>query len=238
MRFNDNLKRIRGEKRLSQQKLADMLKIAQSTVGMWESGRRTPKLEEIERLAKVLRVTVNRLVGKSDRKIQIIRNEVYIDGRKVEEFDAGDVREILLQIEAMRGKKSKSSGGGEKKRTVSPPRKILIIDDDQEMCEMLYSFLVPHNYRVFLTFNGQMGLEYLDEVKPDIILLDLTMPDMDGIDVLKIIRKVSVVPVVVITAYPQDIADIHLKDLKIEGYIEKPFSLEQVLNTIKHIIGE
>ncbi len=238
MRFNDNLKRIRREKKLSQQELADMLKVAQSTVGMWESGRRTPKLEEIDRLAKVLRVTVNRLVGKTDRKIQIIRNEVYIDGRKVEEFNEGDVREILLQIEAMRSKRSKASGAEGGKRPVSTPRKILIIDDDQEMCEMLYSFLAPHNYRVFLTFNAQMGLEYLDEVKPDILLLDLTMPDMDGRDVLKIIRKVSDVPVVIITAYPQNIADIHLKDLKIEGYIEKPFSLEQVLNTIKHIIGE
>jgi len=91
---------------------------------------------------------------------------------------------------------------------------------------------------VFLTFNGQMGLEYFNEIKPDVILLDLTMPDIDGIDVLKIIRKVSDVPVLVITAHPEDIVDIHLKELRIEGYIEKPFALEQILNTLKHLIGE
>jgi DNA-binding response OmpR family regulator len=117
-------------------------------------------------------------------------------------------------------------------------KKVLIIDDEQEICEMLYSFLVPHNYKVFLAFNGQMGLEYFEEIKPDIVLLDLKMPDIDGIEVLKIIRKVSEVPVVVITGHPQDVSDIHLADLKIEGYIEKPISLLAVLNSLKFLVGE
>ena len=60
---------------------------------------------------------------------------------------------------------------------------------------MLYTFLIPHNYKVFLAFNGQMGLEYFEEIKPDIVLLDLKMPDIDGLEVLKIIRKVSQTPV-------------------------------------------
>ena len=83
-----------------------------------------------------------------------------------------------------------------------------------------------------------MGLEYFEEIKPDIVLLDLKLPDIDGIEVLKILRKVSSVPVVVITGHPQDVADIHLNDLAIEGYLEKPISLKDILNTLKHIIGE
>jgi two-component system OmpR family response regulator len=83
-----------------------------------------------------------------------------------------------------------------------------------------------------------MGLEYFEEIKPDIVLLDLKMPDIDGVEVLKIIRKVSEVPVVIITGHPQEVSEIHLADLKIEGYIEKPISLAAVLNTLKYLIGE
>lgn len=238
MDFRENLRKIRKEKRLSQQELADKLDIAQSTVGMWESGKRTPKLDEINRLAKILNVTINRLVGKEERQVEIIKDELFVDGKKVDDLDASDIKKILKEIEHIKNQKALSSRPPRPHKPSPAPKKILIIDDEQEMCEILYSFLVPHNYKVFLTFNGQMGLEYFDEVRPDVILLDLTLPDIDGVDVLKIIRKISDVPVIVITAHPENIADIHLGDLKIEGYIEKPFSLEQVLNTLKHIIGE
>lgn len=237
MDFGYNLKKIRKEKKFSQQELADKLRVAQSTVGMWESGKRTPKLDEIDRLAKVLCVTVNRLLGKRQQKIEIIKNELYIDGEKIAELDTKDVNKILEHIDMLKTAKE------DKATPVPPPaasreaKKILIIDDEQKMCEMLYSLLVPHNYKVFLTFNGQMGLEYFEEIKPDVVLLDLGMPDIDGIDVLRIIRKVSNVPVLIITGHPEDIADIHLENLRIEGYIEKPFSLKQILTTLKQITG-
>jgi CheY-like chemotaxis protein/DNA-binding XRE family transcriptional regulator len=238
MDFRENLKKIRKEKQLSQQQLADKLEVAQSTVGMWESGRRTPKLYELDRLAKILNITVTRLIGKHDRDLQIMKNAIYVDGKKIDDLDPVDIKKILEQIEALKSSKSKNALAEAPAKAPSATKKILIIDDEQEMCEMLYTFLVPHNYKVFLTFNGQMGLEYFEEIKPDVVLLDLTLPDIDGVEVLKILRKISDVPVIVVTAHPENIADIHLQDLRIEGYIEKPFSLEQVLNTLKHIIGE
>jgi len=237
MSFADNLKKIRHDKDLSQQELARKLDVAQSTIGMWESGKRVPKLDELKRLAGVLKVTVNRLLSGKEQKIEIVKNEIYIDGEKVSELDPTDVFGVVEYINLVKSKKGEIP-------TKPPPsmapsaKKILIIDDEQEICEMLYSFLVPHNYKVFLAFNGQMGLEYFEEIKPDIVLLDLKLPDIDGVEVLKILRKVSKVPVVVITGHPQDVADIHLSDLTIEGYIEKPISLKEMLNTLKHIIGE
>jgi CheY-like chemotaxis protein/transcriptional regulator with XRE-family HTH domain len=237
MNFADNLKKIRLDKDLSQQELARQLEVAQSTVGMWESGKRVPKLGELKRLASVLRVTVSRLLSGVEQKIEIMKNEIYVDGEKVSELDPTDVFGIIEYINLIKSKKGQLP-------TTPPPamkpsaKKILIIDDEQEICEMLYSFLVPHNYKVFLAFNGQMGLEYFEEIKPDIVLLDLKLPDIDGIEVLKILRKVSSVPVIVITGHPQDVADIHLNDLAIEGYLEKPISLKDMINTLKHIIGE
>jgi CheY-like chemotaxis protein len=204
---------------------------------MWESGKRVPKLDELKRMAMVLNITVGRLLSGKERKIEIIKNEIYIDGEKVSELDPTDVDGIIEYINLMKSKKGELP--------TKPPaamapsaKKILVIDDEQEVCEMLYSFLVPHNYKVFLAFNGQMGLEYFEEIKPDIVLMDLKLPDIDGVEVLKIIRKVSDIPVVVITGHPQDVADIHLNDLAIEGYLEKPISLKEMLNTLKHIVGE
>jgi CheY-like chemotaxis protein/transcriptional regulator with XRE-family HTH domain len=237
MDFAGNLKKLRKELKFSQQKLAEKLNVAQSTVGMWESGKRTPKLYEVSRMAKALNITIERLLSKHEQRIEVVKNEIYIDGEKVEELGKEDVARLIDEIRSLREKK-KIEGVPLVSRAPGKAKKILIIDDDQEICEMLYSFLVPQSYRVFLTFNGQMGLEYLEEVKPDVVLLDLTLPDIEGVDVLRIIRKVSSVPVLIITGHPEDIAEIHLKDLRIEGYIEKPFSLEQILNTLKHLIGE
>jgi len=212
------------------------MSIAQSTVGMWEAGRRTPKLAEINRLAKALDITVARLIGSHQPKIEITKNEVYVDGKKLDDLETTDINMILENIRDLRENK-KNEPVPVQPRVPNSAKKILVIDDEQEMCETLYSFLAPQNYKVFLTFNGQMGLEYFGEIQPDLILLDLGMPDIDGIDVLRIIRKISDIPVVIITANPGDIADIHLENLHIEGYIEKPFSLQLILNTIKHILG-
>lgn len=237
MNFGENLKKIREEKGLSQQELAGKLKVAQSTVAMWEASRRTPKLGELNRLARILEVTVNRLLEQpKDRKLEIVKNEIYIDGEKMSGLDTTDVEGVLEYINAVKKKK------GACPRTPLPKmgsgaKKVLIIDDEQEICEMLYSFLTPHNYKVSLAFNGQMGLEYFEEIKPDIVLLDLKMPDMDGIEVLKMIRKVSDVPVVIITGHPQDVSDIRLADLEIEGFIEKPISLQAILNSLKYLTG-
>jgi CheY-like chemotaxis protein/DNA-binding XRE family transcriptional regulator len=238
MGFGDSIKKIREEKGFSQEELARKLDVAQSTIGMWESGKRTPKLDELNRLARVLNITVNRLIGQpKERKVELVKNEIYVDGEKVSDLDATDVDGVVEYINAVKKKKGVIPQSPPPK--MSPQaKKILIIDDEQEICEMLYTFLVPHNYKVFLAFNGQMGLEYFEEIRPDIVLLDLKMPDIDGLEVLKIIRKVSNVPVIIITGNPQDVSDIHLADLEIEGFIEKPISLQAVLNSLKYLIGE
>lgn len=239
MEFSEALKNIRKESKISQQDLARRLGIAQSTVGMWETGKRTPKLDEIKRLAIALNITVERLVSKGDKKIEITRDAVYIDGKEVDGLNTIDVERIIDNVRTFQKSRKlseKQLPGSETEKKCSS-YKILIIDDEKDMCELLYSYLAPHNYRVFITFNGQMGLEYFNEISPDVIFLDLGLPDIDGQEVLSIIRKISDVPIVVITGNPRDIADIHLKDLKIEGFISKPFSLEEIFNTLKQILG-
>lgn len=237
MSFAKNLQKIRQERGLSQDQLAKICKVHYSTIFYWESGKRTPKLDEIDRIAKALKITIARLLGQK-QEIEIANGAIIIKGQKIDisELNALDVDGIVEYIERVKSEKGSLPCSPPPKMKATA-KKILMIDDEQELCEMLYSFLIPHGYKVFLAFNGQMGLEYFEEIKPDIVFLDLKMPDIDGIEVLKIIRKVSDVPVVIITGHPEDVPDIHLADLKIEGFIEKPISMARVLNTLKHILG-
>ena len=238
MNFAETLKKIRKEKKLSQDELARRMHVSQAAVGSWELHNRMPRMGKLNRLAKALDTTVGQLIGEpKEQKIEIIKNEIYIDGNKISELDSTDVNRLIELANALKKGKSTSPDIPPLKLE-SPLKKVLIIDDEQEMCKTLYSFLMPHNYKVFLAFNGRMGLESFREIKPDIVLLDLQMPDISGKEVLKIIRKVSNVPVILISAHPEDISEIHLADLKIEGYIEKPINLTTILNTLKYLIGE
>ena len=116
--------------------------------------------------------------------------------------------------------------------------RILVIEDEASILRGLKDNLESEGYSVSTASDGKKGLEKALKESVDLVLLDLMLPDIDGLEVLKIIRKVSTVPVIVITGHPQDVSEIHLADLKIEGYIEKPISLATVLNTLKFIIGE
>lgn len=178
-------------------------------------------------------------LSRKKKQAKIKRNLIVLDGEKINiaELSTEDIKNLIEYIYFIKSRKG-GLPAAEPPKKHSKRKKILVIDDEQDVCEILYSFLAPHHYKVFLAFNGLMGIEYFGEVKPDLILLDLKMPDMDGLEVLKIIRKVSRVPVVIITGHPKEVSEIHLSGQKIEGYIEKPIYLKTVLNTIKHIIGE
>ena len=240
MRFAHNLRKIRSSKKVSQQELADRLNIAQSTVGMWESGQRTPKLTDLFRLARVLDSNVSRLVG--DKYIEIANGIVDINGTKIDisGLDSNDINSIVEYVNFLKAKKGLIPEADSDMALFFRKgiKKILVIDDEKDICELLYDYLEEHNYKVFLGFNGRMGLEYFDEINPDVILLDLKMPDIDGIEVLRKIRKISKVPVIIITGHPEDVSELQIDGLKIEGCIEKPLSLNAVLSTVKHEIGE
>ena len=238
MNFAETLKKIRKEKKLSQDELAKRMHVSQAAVGSWELHNRMPRMGKLNRLAKALDTTVERLIGeRQDQKLEIIKNELYVDGDKMIGLDATDIKRLVELANALKKDKSTSPEVPPIKLE-SPQKKVLIIDDEEGMCKALYSLLVPHNYKVFLAFSGKMGLESFKELKPDIVLLDLNMPDINGLEVLKIIRKTSNVPVIIITAHPEDVSEIHVADLKIEGYIEKPLNFTTVLNTLKYLIGE
>ena len=78
--------------------------------------------------------------------------------------------------------------------------KILVVDDDTNICELLRLYLTKEGYQVTTANDGEEGLEKFNQLKPDMVLLDVMMPRMDGLEVCRRIRKLGIAPVMMLTA--------------------------------------
>lgn len=114
--------------------------------------------------------------------------------------------------------------------------KALIVDDNKQITEVLKGFAVKEGIDVDLAYDGQEAWDKFQENKYDILLLDIMMPKMDGYELLKRIRKVSMVPVILITAKGEDYERIMGLDYGADDYIVKPFSVAEVMARIRAIL--
>lgn len=119
---------------------------------------------------------------------------------------------------------------------------ILVVDDEKELRELLRQGLMRHNYAVFTAGNGAEALEVLKSIRPDLILLDIAMPGMDGYETCEAVRDIprfETVPVVFLTGKDLDPRGIMARGeaLGARGYIPKPSSLQDILEKVKEVIG-
>lgn len=111
--------------------------------------------------------------------------------------------------------------------------KILLVEDDKKICEMVSDFLTSEDFTVVTAMDGQTAIETFKANPFDIVLLDLMLPKSSGLDVLKYIRSVSVIPVIIATAKDSDTDKMLGFNLGADDYITKPFSLVELLARIK-----
>lgn len=114
--------------------------------------------------------------------------------------------------------------------------KILIVDDDRELGEMLGEFLAPDHFDVSAALSGEAGLEALHSGEFDLVVLDIMLPGMSGIDVLREIRQASDVPVVMLTARGDDVDRILGLEFGADDYLAKPFNPRELLARIRAIL--
>lgn len=114
---------------------------------------------------------------------------------------------------------------------------ILMIDDDPNLCSLLCEFLNGQGYATRCAPNGRAGLRELFERKPDLIVLDVTMPQMDGWETLKRIREVSDGPVIMLTARDDESDILRGFSQGADDYVTKPFSFAQLGARIKAVLA-
>lgn len=117
--------------------------------------------------------------------------------------------------------------------------KILIIDDELHIVELLKYNLESNGYKTLYALNGRDGLNEVFEKKPDLILLDVMLPEMDGFDVCKEIKKskeFEAVPIIMLTAKGEEFDKILGLELGADDYITKPFSVRELLARIKVVL--
>ena len=113
---------------------------------------------------------------------------------------------------------------------------ILIIDDDHELGEMLGEFFAPDHLQLTASHTGEDGLEVLKAQNFDLLILDIMMPGMSGLDVLKKVRQTSDIPVIMLTARGEDIDRILGLEFGADDYIAKPFNPRELVARIKAIL--
>jgi two-component system response regulator VicR len=120
-------------------------------------------------------------------------------------------------------------------------RAIVCIDDDAAMIDLVCTILKHRGFDVIGATSGVQGLELVSSVKPDVVLLDLMMTEMDGWDVyqhMKMDEQMRTVPVIVVSAKSQAVdKELGLYVAKVQDYLTKPFSADELLKSIHRVLG-
>ncbi len=110
---------------------------------------------------------------------------------------------------------------------------ILVVEDDIPVQNLMMTTLKAHDYKYLVAGDGETAIIETASHNPDIVLLDLGLPDMDGVDVIRKIRTWSNVPIIILSARSEDVDKIEALDAGADDYLTKPFSVEELLARLR-----
>ncbi|MBO5745637.1 MAG: response regulator transcription factor [Clostridia bacterium] len=117
-----------------------------------------------------------------------------------------------------------------------PIKKVLIVDDDSNICELLRLYLEKDGFKTVIANDGESAVNMFNTEEPDIILLDIMLPKLDGWQVCRAIRKLSDVPIIMLTAKGETFDKILGLDLGADDYVTKPFDSKEVVARVKAVL--
>ncbi|WP_442603632.1 response regulator [Paenibacillus sp. KN14-4R] len=112
-------------------------------------------------------------------------------------------------------------------------RKILIIEDDQDISRIIKDYIEKNGYEVYIANDGNEAWQSIESLKPDFIILDIMLPDIDGIDLCRQIREKNNVPILILSARGSDTDKVLGLGFGADDYMTKPFSLSELLARVK-----
>ena len=114
--------------------------------------------------------------------------------------------------------------------------KVLLVDDEPKVCELIKAYLIKDDYDVIVAADGKAAIEQAQRHKPDLILLDLNLPELDGLEVCRTIRKQSNVPIIMLTARDEETDKIVGLELGADDYVTKPFSPRELAARVSAVL--
>ncbi|MFN2225878.1 MAG: response regulator transcription factor [Anaerolineae bacterium] len=118
-------------------------------------------------------------------------------------------------------------------------QRILVVDDDKEIVRLLRAYLEQAGYQVLVAYNGENALHVLRRERPDLVVLDLMLPDRDGWDVTRIVRSdegLAATPIIMLTARVEDHDKIIGLELGADDYVTKPFNPREVVARVRAVL--
>jgi DNA-binding response OmpR family regulator len=125
---------------------------------------------------------------------------------------------------------------GKKKKKKDPQNRILVVEDDLTLLETLEYNLAVEGYEVITAADGLTALEVAREEDPDLILLDLMLPRLDGFEVCRILRRETNVPILMLTARADEVDRVVGLEVGADDYLTKPFSMRELLARVKALL--
>lgn len=113
---------------------------------------------------------------------------------------------------------------------------ILVVEDDSSVRSLITTTLKAHGYKFLTAANGEMAVMMASSHNPDIMLLDLGLPDIDGVEVIRRIREWSNLPIIVLSARSEDSDKIEALDQGADDYLTKPFLMQELLLRVQHLL--
>ena len=119
------------------------------------------------------------------------------------------------------------------------PAKLLVVDDENGILEEVKSYFEEEGYQVFVADSGEEGIQILKREKPDVLLVDMKLPDMPGIQVLKASKEESpLTKVIVMTGYVDQIMIDQAEELGRDIFLQKPFDLEKLKSEVDKLLSK
>lgn len=120
--------------------------------------------------------------------------------------------------------------------TASNQKRILVVDDEPDTVMLLKHLLIQHGFNVSGAMSGKECLKKIEEISPDLILLDIMMPEMDGMETLTEIRKSNYIPVIIVSAVDQKGQIVKALESGVDDYITKPFNNAEVIARVNAVL--
>ena len=117
--------------------------------------------------------------------------------------------------------------------TVESPKKVLVVDDHADIRALVTEYLQASSFKVLVAESGPRALEIVEREKPDLVILDLTLPGCDGFEVCRQIRKDKALPILVLSARTEDLDKILMLELGADDYLTKPFNPRELVARVQ-----